>query len=895
MIDSNKWSAPIDPLTTTSYLPPRTELISRLQGGDKQISFSNGNGKPLLIPTKGYKVTIHGLYFGLPNNAQVIWDGNQKNGQYISSISNDIEQKSLTTYIPQGTGKRLRTVTVRTGQYSSDSYQLNFQVNGISNLAYRPPTIIDILTPLWRSDDNGKAGGYEVEIYGYDFAPINVKQWDNGQLKHEKTPYELTTVIYLDTPCKVIYSSYDRIKCIVGNIVTSELKPEISVSVDGQKSTPNTMAENNKINELIIKNEDELLTSSLMKERNNKFQMLVDANAVDAGGLYSAMSATRQASIEANNAGTATVSQRAMASNHPTSLQVKIIKAVMLIQSAMEKRCQTEINVETDESKAILNSAILYDQNTLVPPKIYGSNILDEFCSKDFIFGGNGGYGPEVNPEDPNDPFVPIGPSSQTGGSGQIISSQTQVGTPQIIYVMSSTNGVLPSALSTNGGQEFTVEGLNFDAKMSAKFVDPTGIYPPISVPLDLNKIVAPSPPFQFWKMTFITPPGQGKNLILQLTAGEQNIVSIPSGKDGFSYLPPSINITKTNIPLKSTTDSCKANQYETELAWAARIDTVLMEDREQNPELYTRKCLSHDTLTIYGENFGKDSKQLHVWVVGKSLLTTSNEKDLKKADVIFDIFNGTMYTTADIDDDSTSSSTTKSSSEDNNVIRGVLNRGFAGRNSKFSFEHEHNKIVVRGPKGYGQNLKLFIDVQGQRTSTQYSFLTPQADYSEPRSYDAQGEKITIHGQNFGGEPSDAKVMINNEECLNAKWYREHPIKGLPYISCNAQRTVAGVANVSVTVAGQTSNIVEIDSVERAGVRTVCKESSKESDIDLKTGKVKSYWGRNDPAGELCTICPEGASCINDYQEPKSIGSWYVQDLDISGGNGASDSIDFGS
>ena len=128
-------------------------------------------------------------------------------------------------------------------------------------------------------------------------------------------------------------------------------------------------------------------------------------------------------------------------------------------------------------------------------------------------------------------------------------------------------------------------------------------------------------------------------------------------------------------------------------------------------------------------------------------------------------------------------------------------------------------------------------------------------------------------------------------ECIDAKWYPEHPVKGLPYIQCTAKRTTAGVANVSVTVAGQISSVLEVAAVERAGVRTVCKESTDEADVDLETGRTKDFWGRNEPVGELCTYCPEGASCSSStYKNPIAIQKWYIQPLDISGGPNAANS-----
>ena len=185
-----------------------------------------------------------------------------------------------------------------------------------------------------------------------------------------------------------------------------------------------------------------------------------------------------------------------------------------------------------------------------------------------------------------------------------------------------------------------------------------------------------------------------------------------------------------------------------------------------------------------------------------------------------------------------------------------------------------------------GPDCTLHVSVAGQTTSLPFAFKAPTADFSEPRAYDANGELVTIHGQNFGGEPSDVSVSINGEACDNALWHREHPVKGLPYVTCSARRTITGIANVSVSVAGQSSNIVIASSVAAAGVRTVCREEV--SDVDLVTGQAQEFWGRNEPVGELCAKCVDGLACQDaTYSVPFSIQKYYIVDLDVSAGASA--------
>ena len=134
--------------------------------------------------------------------------------------------------------------------------------------------------------------------------------------------------------------------------------------------------------------------------------------------------------------------------------------------------------------------------------------------------------------------------------------------------------------------------------------------------------------------------------------------------------------------------------------------------------------------------------------------------------DIIFPVFDGSKYQTSDVSE-----------------------RGFAGCVSSFCFQHKHNELILMGPEGYGADCILYISVAGQQINIPFSFQAPEADYSEPNPYSANGDSITIHGQNFGGVASNALVIIDGEPCKSegkdyATWFPEHPVKGLPYISC---------------------------------------------------------------------------------------------------------------
>ena len=98
-----------------------------------------------------------------------------------------------------------------------------------------------------------------------------------------------------------------------------------------------------------------------------------------------------------------------------------------------------------------------------------------------------------------------------------------------------------------------------------------------------------------------------------------------------------------------------------------------------------------------------------------------------------------------------------------------IENRGFSGTSSAFTLIHTHNHLVLRGPRGYGPKCPLHLQVADQTTAVpiDFSFKPPTADYSEPRAYDARGESIVIHGQNFGGVATNFMGVIGAPRVVN--------------------------------------------------------------------------------------------------------------------------------
>ena len=201
--------------------------------------------------------------------------------------------------------------------------------------------------------------------------------------------------------------------------------------------------------------------------------------------------------------------------------------------------------------------------------------------------------------------------------------------------------------------------------------------------------------------------------------------------------------------------------------------------------------------------------------------------------------------------------------------------------NETFCFEHTHERLVVRGPIGYGKDLTLTLNVAGQMDTQPFSFRQPEVTAGRPNPYDASGASLEIQGLNFGGIPSPTKVYVNDKACTNSLWHEKHPADGFPYITCNAQKGVVGTTNVTLFVADQWSkHLPKLDDVDRAVLRSVCLPS----DYFLENGTQTFYWGRANP-GELCSKCPVGALCRTpSYDAPIAFGSYWLNSMDISGG-----------
>ena len=847
---SGLWSEP----SISKYRPPVIDFLSRSVGGTKGASNFNKENyvtsatqKYLEIPTNGDKIKITGHDFGKPHHGQET----NVNTKYVSFDGVGFmptpmapAHGGLSIDVPPGTGSRMRQVNVTTGQFAND-----IQVSNAIEVKYRAPTLVAHLVPLWRFDDDGNAGGYEVTLLGYDFSTSTTENLNK------------TIVFFKGTPCEVTFTSYKMIKCTLGFITSTTGNIITSIAVADQTTSVYVSDERKTLAKNAMSageyTQDDLLIDDRVTYRDTTFKAQVDKCVGDtygSDGLSAALDASRDKSIDTPLA-ERTPQQQVVAIVNASTLsqsQKERAQCVALVQQAFDKKCSGR---ETGESRQILDTAYTWDDK---PGKRESRTIK---CWWDVGPGAiSGGYGP-----------TPTGPDGQGSGVDGF-KSDDYVGRPIITRIYPTTEtSVNIMKLNTQGGVQLTVEAFNMDQQSTrAVLVDDNNVWPDIWV--NNGKTLPPSS-FYFdglrWNLQLMVPPGQGLTMRLKLISTRLGLESVHSGFDIMGFAAPKFNETYITNILNSPTDSCQENQFESELSWAARIDNVGKKKREENPGKYRRKCQKHFEIKIRGINFGKNTTTLKVWIKGTNMLSMKDD-EANVNDIIFPVFDGSKYQTSDVSE-----------------------RGFAGCVSSFCFQHKHNELTLMGPEGYGADCTLYVSVAGQQINIPFSFQAPEADYSEPNPYSANGDSITIHGQNFGGVASNALVIIDGEPCKSegkdyATWFPEHPVKGLPYISCKALQTMAGIANISVFVAGQQSRIVPIKSVSRAGVRSVCKDSELEEDIDLKTGQSKAYWGRIDPARELCTACREGSGCMSDtYAPPFSTAEFYIQKLDISGGRNA--------
>ena len=256
--------------------------------------------------------------------------------------------------------------------------------------------------------------------------------------------------------------------------------------------------------------------------------------------------------------------------------------------------------------------------------------------------------------------------------------------------------------LPTPGGVEISIVGANFGMHRSecppVYFIDVDGVYPPVPVlKKDILKCEVDNVDYNYQvltKITFLSPPGQGAKLRIAVHPDSSDIIGIPmmNGRDIVSYSPPILD----PIMYKAPTDGCQPGRFESAIQWAARIEGVSPEKQRENPELYARRCLEQYPVVLTGKNFGVDPRAISVIISGARPLW-----EFETTSPSFVAFNGVLVGS---DRGSTS----------------CLD------NETFCFEHTHERLVVRGPIGYGKDLTLTLNVAGQIDTQPFSFRQPE-------------------------------------------------------------------------------------------------------------------------------------------------------------------------
>ena len=192
--------------------------------------------------------------------------------------------------------------------------------------------------------------------------------------------------------------------------------------------------------------------------------------------------------------------------------------------------------------------------------------------------------------------------------------------------------------------------------------------------------------------------------------------------------------------------------------------------------------------------------------------------------------------------------------------------------------EHTHTSVVVEAPQGMGVNISIAASLPGscggkpagssclRRFSNDllYSFDPPhvvEAVPGTPTPYNAEGDEITIHGDNFGNRNSSVIILIKAgsseggawKTCSEAQW---HPADkdGFPYLSCRTPRDVVGPKALKVAVAEQMTEVTVVPgSGGLSTVNSVCMQSGPDS-----SGAYKTYYAVE---GTYCVPCPVGSSC----------------------------------
>ncbi len=199
-------------------------------------------------------------------------------------------------------------------------------------------------------------------------------------------------------------------------------------------------------------------------------------------------------------------------------------------------------------------------------------------------------------------------------------------------------------------------------------------------------------------------------------------------------------------------------------------------------------------------------------------------------------------------------------------------------------FSHSHSLIVAPSPKGMGKNKQIRLVIGGLTSinTLRYDFDKPRSLKVSPVPFDARGtEEITISAEDGLGEESTddtLNVTIGGLPCMGATWKPINPEDGRPFITCRPTPDVAGSKDLAIFVSQTWDRTLVNKKFEfnQSVVFSVCKSGT----TNITTDITERYFGRpcyrnsstsyehsapcvksSAGLGELCALCPEGASC----------------------------------
>lgn len=283
-------------------------------------------------------------------------------------------------------------------------------------------------------------------------------------------------------------------------------------------------------------------------------------------------------------------------------------------------------------------------------------------------------------------------------------------------------------------------------------------------------------------EIKFYPPPGQGKNLLISLTVGNQQA---SGGPFYFDYSKPSVSTC--NIP--------------------PRVNTC-----------------GGDRIRIFGYSFGRSCR---IYVYDPRCHLQGDYSHFPRALLDIEPFE---YTPDDDDIYRMTPTPVSILTQNDSYVEFVM------------------------PPGAGSDLLLYIDVAGQATTTNISYSAPEVNYYQLADGGSAlgGETLRIYGNNFGNIPTPISVVVDGEPCLKPHLVNVQVNSSTAYIECTTPKTTVGDHVVNVTVAFQSV--------------------TPELPLNLQC-KKGSFGGEN----EECTVCETGYSCPdNGMYTPQSSYGFFV-------------------